>query len=301
MFQEKHRAGIVERSSSEKIAQLLDLYQSFSKGRPLPLPELFETAALERFGEDMMVLRQDGDDFVYDHYGATIAASSGFDMTGKRVSDFKGEVGLFFAECYREVVADRRPMFTLHRATYALDVHMWERLILPVQGERGGLKLVVLNKVREFKKDFLTVLLDGLDHGVLGLRFVRSSEGVIADAVIVAANKKSAAFAGRSLGDVEGKSLHEVVPYFASRDMLARFASVANSRHNDRFEMQAPCRNTVMTLEVKVSPLGDGVLLAFADVTRQRRTEQGLRQRIADLEAALAESRSKASAARHAA
>jgi hypothetical protein len=88
---------------------------------------------------------------------------------------------------------------------------------------------------------------------------------------------------------------------FAAPEMLARFTSVASSRHNDRFEVQAPCRGTLMTIEVKVSPLGDGVLLAFADVTRQRRMEQGLRQRIADLEAALSEARASAQGKRHAA
>ena len=53
-------------------------------------------------------------DFRYRVYGTSIAQQSGFDMTGKLVSDFKRPVGDFFLDLYRESIDKRAIVFSIH-------------------------------------------------------------------------------------------------------------------------------------------------------------------------------------------
>ena len=63
----------------------------------------FDPFKLRRWLGYMMILDHLAaeDDFRYRMYGTRIAEFSGFDMTGRLVSDFNSAVGDFFAELYR--------------------------------------------------------------------------------------------------------------------------------------------------------------------------------------------------------
>lgn len=75
----------------------------------------------------------DGDDFSYRLYGSEIAANSGFDMTGKRVSHFDSKTGRFFRQSYIQSVKEKRLIYTINLAEHAQYELWWHRVICPVQ------------------------------------------------------------------------------------------------------------------------------------------------------------------------
>ena len=68
----------------------------------------------------LLWLEHDGQgDFIYRHYGLDIQRHSQFDMTGRRVSEFGGQMGQFFLDRYRAVLERRCPLYNVHYADRA--------------------------------------------------------------------------------------------------------------------------------------------------------------------------------------
>lgn len=89
----------------------------------------------------------DGRDFRYAIYGSRIAEISGFDMTGKWLSDIptSSPIATFFHSGYLGVVRHRRRLFTIHQAPANIMIGFWHRLILPL-GQAGQVRrLLVCN------------------------------------------------------------------------------------------------------------------------------------------------------------
>ena len=75
----------------------------------------------------------DEDDFTYRYYSNSIAAVSGFDMTGKRVSDFDSEVGRMFLRQYRKCIDERVMIHSEHFRVHSRTNCKWVRSICPVK------------------------------------------------------------------------------------------------------------------------------------------------------------------------
>lgn len=75
----------------------------------------------------------ESDDFRYRMYGTRIAEHSGFDMTGKLVSAFDSPVGKFFADLYRECVAEKCLIYSVHSRVHARFDCDWHRLMCPAR------------------------------------------------------------------------------------------------------------------------------------------------------------------------
>ncbi len=90
------------------------------------------------------------DDFRYRMYGTMIAFESGFDMTGKLVSDFQSETGDFFRGLYREAVDRREIIFSGISGVHAESHCDWHRVICPTQRDQS-IQIVACNysKVRK--------------------------------------------------------------------------------------------------------------------------------------------------------
>lgn len=85
------------------------------------------------FGNIMILDPVDGGaDFRYRMYGSDIAAFSGFDMTGKRVSDFRGAVGAFVRDTYKHALDERALIYTQHSSVHSRYRCIWHRIICPV-------------------------------------------------------------------------------------------------------------------------------------------------------------------------
>jgi hypothetical protein len=110
-----------------------------------PLPRAQEIDALEMrpaLGYILLVdVVENGGDFRYRLFGSTVAAVSGFDLTGTLVSEHPASrhVAEFTFASYRAVLARGEPLLTEHGPPAPANTKVWQRLLLPLAGEDGSI------------------------------------------------------------------------------------------------------------------------------------------------------------------
>ncbi len=89
-----------------------------------------------------------GQDFRYRLFGSTVVNVSGFDMTGKLLSEnpVSTYVTEFSLAVGRATTRRREPVYTLRRPVGAKTTSAWERLVLPLADEDGSVaRLMVVS------------------------------------------------------------------------------------------------------------------------------------------------------------
>jgi len=250
----------------------------------LPRYDDLSPSRLDWCAGDLMVLEPAGDgDFRYLHYGANIAAASGFDMTGRVTSEFRSEVGRFFREKYLQCLDDARPLYTVHRGSHAPTVHTWERLLLPARAGDAP-RLVVFNRPMAMRHEFLQSVLESTGTGVMYLAAVRDAAPERVDFHVVSVNRAAAQMLQSDVHQLSDRRVRDALPDpFADRvgDLAAAVhadgapASVAvHGMHN----------GVHRHLQVGAAKAGDGVTIAITDITAYREQELELRALNAQLE-----------------
>lgn len=121
---------------SEPTRHLLAHWSSLADGSRLPSFRQIDPLDLRPALGYVMLLDvvADGNDFRYRLYGSTISSVSGFDMTGKLVSELPASayVREFSIAVGRAAARRRRPIYTVRRPVGAQDTSLWERLVLPL-------------------------------------------------------------------------------------------------------------------------------------------------------------------------
>lgn len=195
-----------------------DLYREWlemsADGR-LPPYAAFEPRKRPLLSANLMVLVPEDGAYRYRHYGVGIARVSGFDMTGQTTADFDSDVGRFFAEKYQQTLRDRLPLYTLHRASHARGVLLWERLILPVE-EEGRPLLVCYNTPADNKTDAFDALMETSTEGLVLLRPVHGEAGNVTDFVIAVSNRRLGEIIGAE-GSLDGLRLTEAAPELSAQ------------------------------------------------------------------------------------
>jgi hypothetical protein len=87
-----------------------------------------------------------GRDFRYRLFGSTIGSVSGFDMTGKLLSEHPASayVTEFSLAVGRAAVRRREPIYTVRRPVGAKDTNLWERLVLPLVDENDTVARLIV-------------------------------------------------------------------------------------------------------------------------------------------------------------
>lgn len=125
MFKEVHVDDIEKRAGAPQIGTLLAHYRSLCVNGSLPSFSDFNPERLSEHASNLAVVEPiGGGDYLYIYYGRAIFEASGVEMLGSKVSQWKSEVGAFFCEAYDRAIAERRPIYTLHRAHHAVRVHL---------------------------------------------------------------------------------------------------------------------------------------------------------------------------------
>jgi len=261
------------------VVHLLQLWRRLHQraGGGIPRFEDFAPAQLDWCAGDLMVLEPAGeDDFRYLHYGANIAAASGFDMTGRRTSEFRSEVGRFFREKYLQCLGGSRPLYTVHRGSHAPAVHTWERLLLPVRAGEVP-RLVVFNRPMAMRHEFLQGVLESTGTGVVYLAAMRDAAREALDFHVVSVNRAAAEMLRTDLHRLSDRRLLEGFPApFADRvAALARAVYVDDASAS--VEVHGMHNGVHSYLQVGASRAGDGVTIAITDVTAYREQQQELR------------------------
>src|SRR5438874_2666341 len=107
MFKEVHVEDIESRAGAPQIAALLSQYRSMSTDGALPRYDKFNPERLVEHAAHLAVVEPIGEgDYLYIYYGRAIFETSGVEMLGSKVSQWKSEVGTFFCRAYDRAVSE---------------------------------------------------------------------------------------------------------------------------------------------------------------------------------------------------
>lgn len=298
MYREIYESGIEERCHAPAVRRLLAQWRSLVELHGYAPFAPFDPISLGPDADDVIVMVPlDDSDYVYAHYGRTIAANVGMDMTGRQTNEFRGEVGDFFREVNARAVREGIAMLTLHRGAYAVNVHIWERLVLPCRDTDGSSIILVYCKARELRDDLLTTILDASLDGIVAVRLVRDPSGAATDGQIIAANRCASRLVGIPVEEMLSSSLRDVFPRLEESGLWARYLDVVETRQPVEFIAAYPAADgSERWFEIAVAPLGDGVLATYADITKRKLGEDAAR--LIQLEHAAANEALKAEIAR---
>ena len=90
-----------------------------------------------------------GSDFRYRLFGTKIALVSGFDVTGRLVSQHPASpyIVAFTLAAYRAVLHRGEPMATVHSPPPAVSTTVWHRLVMPLAGASGRIERFLVGNV----------------------------------------------------------------------------------------------------------------------------------------------------------
>ena len=135
----------------EEILRLLHAYWNhLPRGPAAPLARAVSPGQMKAALGFVMLLEavRDGRDYRYRVYGSAIAARSGFDATGKTVSECPtAPLAEFFVASYRACRARKAPLFIRHAPPVLVHVVSWDRLILPLDDGRGEIGRLLVGNV----------------------------------------------------------------------------------------------------------------------------------------------------------
>ncbi|MBL8706790.1 MAG: PAS domain-containing protein [Rhodospirillales bacterium] len=122
----------------ERLLALYRLWDSKRRGRTLPARADFEHAELAPWFGNLILLDvlEGGKDFHYRLFGVTLAEEAGFDMTGRKLTDYPITSNLpHFFSVFTEIIKRRSPALSEHDPAVP-NVRRRRRLILPL-GRNG--------------------------------------------------------------------------------------------------------------------------------------------------------------------
>lgn len=270
MYKEIHREGIDAKASAKGVIELLHTWRNAKGEREMPDLTEVNLVKLAAHQKNMMQLMPIGDGhYVYLHYGSAIADVAGFDMTGKTTRDFLSDVSSFFRACYDDVLRDKQPLFTLHRANNSKAGSLWERLIVPVRAG-DGIMLLVHNSPRSSQFDMVDAVLNASQDGIMCLSTVRDAAGKPIDATIRLVNLAAGTITGRSVTELQDKGLLECFPGNIEAGTWDRYIRVIEECVTDRFELKYEADGLDHWFRVTAAPLGDGFTMTFTDITEMK-------------------------------
>ncbi|MGL4439124.1 MAG: PAS domain-containing protein [Bosea sp. (in: a-proteobacteria)] len=265
IFVEVHRDGLVDLVRNPQASFALATWQMTCAGADVPEEADFVKHTLSSVRPDLMVLRcLPSGDFLYEHYGSTIAAHAGFDMTGKRVSDFGGALGDFYMGIYAEVVQARKPITTLHRLGHFRERPLWERVILPTSSDGRINALYVINTVREIHHDVNHLKVRSRGNGLFVLQFEHDDAGNILDAIIVGANQAALALTGRRLDELLDRSATDCFPGIRGVGLWQSYLDVGRTRVPQSLQLRYTQDGVDGVFDVAVAPFHDGISAEFS-------------------------------------
>jgi hypothetical protein len=120
---------------------LLDYWTSLAAGREMPRADEIDAVDMgPALGFIILVdVVEGGVNFRYRLFGSALASASGFDMTGRLVTDHRASphVHGFYLAAYRAALRRREPLFTNHGPSHAVRTKAWHRLVLPFVDDAG--------------------------------------------------------------------------------------------------------------------------------------------------------------------
>ncbi|NRF70623.1 response regulator [Aquincola sp. S2] len=273
-------AGIESVVDNAEIVALYRRWQSLhDRAGAMPAAAEFELAQLGPLADKMMLLRAEGADFRYLHYGIDIQRHAQFDMTGLLVSEFGGELGDFFLQRYREVMASHQPLYTVHFSDRAPSVFTWERLIMPLREATGEVILLTYNTPLESRQQMLEAVLNATSDGILALRAVRDDAHRLVDWLVVVVNRQFGELLEAAVDNPTGLPVGEAFPAWPQLALDERCRAAMSQSSGSSCEITLGSGGSRRDFLAQIGPLDDGCVLRLAGITERKQAEEHLRER----------------------
>ncbi len=232
---------------------------------------------------NLMLLQSVAGDYVYRHYGGAIARTAGFDMVGRRVSDFGGELAQYFMGCYRDTDASGKPLYAVHYSDRTPTVFSWERLVLPLRDDQGCTWLLVHNVPLEDRHTLLERVLNASSDAVLALRAQRAEDGQQSGWSVVTINDRFVQLVGKAVPNPLGRRVSEALLRWVDLGLERQCQTVLARGERVSFDTIIQVRGEPHEYAGEAVPLDDGCVLRLSDVTEARRHQRALAQRESEL------------------
>jgi diguanylate cyclase (GGDEF)-like protein/PAS domain S-box-containing protein len=298
MFREAYLDDVEDRVQTPEVREMLRIFQGHRTGSGHATYESFNLTSLsEKLGQLMLLTpNADGTDFLYLHFGQTIATAMNYDMTGRHVSELQPELAQFTLSAYRAALSGPKPVYTVHRAATATQVALWERLVMPVRNGSGQNFLIVFANVLRFREELLSAILESSENGIIALEAVRDGAGEVTDALIVTANRRASEICGYTQHELIGASALKRLPVLKQSAIWQHCIEAISQGRPGLLEASARINGRDHWFRVSLAPLRDGVAMTFADVTELKLANLALQSHAATLANQIGRERANAEA-----
>ncbi len=285
MFREAYLDDIDERIQTPEVREMLQRFRSVCGADGFAPYDRFNLTTLADKSGQLMMLSPDagGADFLYLHFGTTIATAMNYDMTGRRLSDLSPEMAEFTQKAYRAAIDGGQPVYTVHRAATTTQLALWERLAMPVRAVSGQTFVIVFANVLRFREELLSAILESSENGIIALEAVRNGEGEIIDGLIVTANRRACEICGHDQASLVGASALNMLPVLRRSAVWRHCVDAILHGQTGVLEASARLAGRDHWFRVSLAPLRDGVAMTFADVTELKLANLALQSHAATL------------------
>ena len=241
-------------------------------GRPATVAML-DRDIMRVYGPHLVVLEQAGDsEFAFLYSGASVPDDDGTSISARTTAKIQdGTANLYRLGCL-EASAANDAICVNHQSGPKSSVHRWECLFLPMEDGESNRMFVALCIPREFKHEFLRVMLDSLPNGALVASPIRDSHNEIIDATIIAANAKAVEFTEHQ--SLEGLMSTTLCHAFGDSTVSSgwdRHMTVLRSGKAQTFDYHHRGENLSRWFHVHSAPIRDGIIISMIDFTDMKR------------------------------
>lgn len=275
MINEVFTADIEVRLRSGEAMFLLRLYRKERAAGRQATIAMLNSEIMKTYGPHLVVLEQRGDgDLMFLYAGSRVPDDLGKPI-GTRLST---SIAPATAELYRlgcdEATTIADAVCVNHISGPLNLVHRWECLFLPMEDTDHRRLFVALCIPRENKDDFLRTLMDTSPEAMIAALAVRDSHGEPVDATIIYANRQAAELTGHETSDkLIGSMISTVFGDVATAAGWDRNLTVLRTGKATRFEFHWRNEQDSRWLRVAASPIKDGILTSFSDISESKRAQ----------------------------
>jgi diguanylate cyclase (GGDEF)-like protein len=115
--------------------------------------------------------------------------------------------------------------------------------------------------------DIRIAAFEASSDGLLAIGAERGRDGAVVDAIVLAVNERAAEYIGCPVDRIRDRRLLTVMPNLRVNGTWRRCLKVLEHQEPERFRMQCAFNGLDTWFHVTATPLGDGVLLNFRDIS----------------------------------
>lgn len=266
-------ADIEVRLRSGEAGYLLRIFRQERAAGRLATIAMLNADVMRSYGSHLVLLEAESNgDFSILYSGSMVPGAGAEKLQGKSTREIDHRAGHLYQLGCMEAAGVGDAICINHLGSMQSPVHRWECLFLPMEDKEHRRMFVALCIPREQRHEFQRSILDGMPDAVLVASAVRDSHNEIVDATIIYANRKAAEYAESKEPELLfGTSLCRLFGDVATSGAWDRHLTTLRSNKAQHFEYHQRSDRQTRWFRVSSTPVKDGVLVYFSDVSEQKR------------------------------